>query len=394
MRRIAIKLVLLGILVLLANEAFRRFLPTPIAWADPVVQAKLRHLKGHGYDTLFIGSSRTYRQVIPRAFDGATAPRRRSFNLGGPAYQFPQTHRLLTHLLDRGRVEGLRYVVLEFDGALDWPPEQNMHTRQTTYWYEWPYFVRSVRGVLASDFGPREQLRLIRRQALTWFEHLFSIGTGVDRVRLGLARLGVHRGAPRDIHDDEQRGYRSLDEELRLSRHASLAQRRQALLDDPESLMRRTRGSREALDAALKGAEPNRVLLGMYRELLALADRRGVELLFLMQPRRGDGYRLLSPAFRQLPEERRIDLSDPDRFPELYAIDMSFDVGHLNHEGSQHLTRYLTEAFNVCQQALERAHHPSLRSDAEPFRLFARLARKARRGPRPPLARGTGSLEP
>jgi hypothetical protein len=67
----------------------------PVRDDIPVVSAKLRWLEAHGehYDTVFIGSSRVFHQIIPAVFDARLAEfggGARSFNLGADGMNFPE----------------------------------------------------------------------------------------------------------------------------------------------------------------------------------------------------------------------------------------------------------------------------------------------------------------
>jgi hypothetical protein len=73
-----------GATFILSCAAIGRFLPFPDV---PVVRTKFAHFAAHrdDYDTLFLGSSHFYYQVIPSVFDTLTAGSEhptRSFNAG------------------------------------------------------------------------------------------------------------------------------------------------------------------------------------------------------------------------------------------------------------------------------------------------------------------------
>jgi len=52
----------------------------------------------------------------------------------------------------------------------------------------------------------------------------------------------------------------------------------------------------------------------------------------------------------------KIDLSNPQKFPEFYQAKYSFDDMHLNHEGSIHYTQSLADALKTIMQD-QNIHH-------------------------------------
>ena len=71
-----------GVLLFVALQLVE--LAVPFYWGNSGFATKMGYLKESGlrYDTLFVGSSRVFRQVDPSIFDGATDGLTKSFNLG------------------------------------------------------------------------------------------------------------------------------------------------------------------------------------------------------------------------------------------------------------------------------------------------------------------------
>lgn len=346
MRSIVLKLALLTTVLVAASFALRVVPGFPIVWGNPLVQAKVDHLLENDYDTVFLGSSRVYRQLQPQVFDEVVGRGTNTFNLGGPGFRFPQTYQLCRYLLDSPRADDLRYIVMELDVELGWPSRRNLHTKRVVYWYDLPTFLRAAEIVSAAPASRRTKLGIHRRQFVTWVDYVFNVGLGEDTVEFLFDR-DAHWAKVEQAGIDiaEGRGFRSLDEDLAADTDGLVGTRHAQLLADPEILTTRTERSRAARQKGLASSAPNPALLATYRDLLERAEQRGIEMYFLVPPRRARDYETLLPVLHALPEDRRLDLSATDRFAALYEMKYSFDVGHLNTAGSRLFTQLVAEEF-------------------------------------------------
>jgi hypothetical protein len=85
--------------------------------------------------------------------------------------------------------------------------------------------------------------------------------------------------------------------------------------------------------------------------LIEVAGRKNIKLIFIMPPLvPGVAISFAYPVYEMLPDDHKIDLSDPGRYPELYRQANVFDLEHVNSNGATYLSRYLAEAFNRIQQ--------------------------------------------
>ena len=69
MKSFLLKILFFGIVILLINVILRWFVP--YSWGNPGFEIKRTYLKenSYKYNTVFLGSSKTYRQIIPKYFD-------------------------------------------------------------------------------------------------------------------------------------------------------------------------------------------------------------------------------------------------------------------------------------------------------------------------------------
>ena len=90
------------------------------------------------YDTLFVGSSRTARQVVPSIFDAEMAEvgtPTRSFNLGMPGMRAPEDGYVAERALGR-RATPLRYLVVECTPVRLGIPPGDRETARAVYWHD------------------------------------------------------------------------------------------------------------------------------------------------------------------------------------------------------------------------------------------------------------------
>jgi hypothetical protein len=88
--------------------------------------------------------------------------------------------------------------------------------------------------------------------------------------------------------------------------------------------------------------------------LIEQAKKKGIRLVFVFPPLADlRGINFAYPVWLALPPNNRLDLSDPQRYPELYEYSNLFDLEHVNSTGAQWFTRYLAEAYRSQLRAAE-----------------------------------------
>ena len=175
MKKLALRLIIFIVLIFAINYLLGFFLP--FAWGAPDLEAKYEYYRERAgsYDTLFIGSSRFYRQISPATFDGIVSDAKplQSFNLGVSAFPAPQPFWLYEHIL-KDNPEQLKYVLLEISPLGDLPPANNLHTRRFVYWYNLKHTILLIRSVLNSDEVLLAKLKYSGIHIMTLLEKYFN----------------------------------------------------------------------------------------------------------------------------------------------------------------------------------------------------------------------------
>ncbi len=114
-----------------------RSLPIP---EIPEVQAKLTYLRDHidDFDTLFLGTSRIYRHVIPKLFDGLTTERdvpTKSFDAAADGMRPPEDSYVFEQI-PKYPPNHLRWVFLELWWLRHSIDDQKRQTNRLVYWHD------------------------------------------------------------------------------------------------------------------------------------------------------------------------------------------------------------------------------------------------------------------
>ena len=344
------RIALLAIIVLTINQLILAALP--FAWGDDHFNPRFNYYRANRetYDTLFIGSSRVFRHMDPAAYDQEMAPfaPAASYNLGAPANLFPQTTRTFHEIL-ASKPQALQTIIFELTELPLRPPPENWHTLRQIYWYDAGTTLDLLRLLWTTDIEPAEK-RLYTAVHLGFLlEKNLNFGLGLDLLIFLLTdeyRNNNYLGQARN-------GFYPTDEQLitgTMGTKQSLAVRREAFLSNPEELARRAESSRKIYHDPGRWTDLDPVYLARLQQMLALADDADVELIFVLPPRLGEYYTSLLPLYHALPPANRLDLADPDQYPEFYDPELSFDVGHFNQAGAEQFSRKLARELIALRQ--------------------------------------------
>ena len=301
---------------------------------DARSEIKLEHLRREGarYDTLFVGSSRTFRGFSPQVFDAATAAAGAptcSFNLGVPGSRATEIARLLERVAQI-RPGGWRTIFVDPEGFEVLLDEENYLSRPVIDWHDLETTLL-VCGYIRESQGARAGV--LRKlwmhwvscayhvagvgRALPWVDGLLGIEADAERRAQTLGPLGDgYVPQEREL----KRGFRKELEEY----DGRVAELGLAAPDGP------TRAAPQAV----------RVFQGIERQIEAL----GARPVFVAQAGlylNGD----LVAAAESGALATLLRFDQPEHFPDLYGVEARFDSNHLNALGAERFTRHLAAAF-------------------------------------------------
>jgi hypothetical protein len=302
----------------------------------PVVRTKFAHLATHPgeYDTLFLGSSHVYYQIIPSVFDEWTARDGRpthAFNAGIAGLRPPEDGYVLDRILEL-QGKKLRYVFIEL--AILRTRLAYERTRRAVYWHDWPRMSLIWRATIAQLRGKsgRVSVNDLRGPLGDLLAHLLLFvrrETNVGRGEIFASRWNgpVSDETPKSAMGANLDGW--LPTNLpQIMKGEQLARYEEELAERRRQPARKHFGdaiSQEAAERMISAVEK----VGAVPVLIIppTTDRKN----FL--PRRGR----FDPIV--------LDFCSVEKFPELYEPGRRLDESHLNTAGAQLFTRLLAQEF-------------------------------------------------
>jgi hypothetical protein len=305
-----------------------------------IVTPKLTWLAGHAddFDVLFLGSSRTYRQVIPELFDQLMADAGkpvRSFNLGIDGMRPPEDTYVLEEVL-KHRSKPLQWVFVECNPLRLTMRDEDQDTVRAVYWHDWKRFATLFRRAFLADEKKRnwrDRTKEIAKACPDFFDHtgywlqnMTHIGQGHAAIENWLFKGGMPPVAMHDV-GPRRDGYKVSDapEQMNAEQLAAYQEELAEMKLNPPRADYADRVSQEELE-----------------EKQRIVERAGGKLALLIPPFTASKY------FNPKPSENGpllLDFSSPAKFPELFAPEHHSDSGHVNRVGAELYTRQIVRAL-------------------------------------------------
>ncbi|MHA3775022.1 hypothetical protein ACXR0O_26170 [Verrucomicrobiota bacterium sgz303538] len=289
------------------------------------------------YDTLFIGSSRMYHQIIPALFDDLMTQRGKpthSFNVGVDGMRPPEDSYVFDEILDF-RPNNLRFVFVELAGMRLSLDSDKRGTIRSVYWHDWErlsmVFRRAIYLKKKYDFA--DALEELREPLGDFADHLELFArnmTNVGRSEVLMSRLWEKRPQqrPESMIGERRDGY-------------IVADFPQVMPPDVRADYERELAARKAKPANKDPGDPisQEALKRMVDKILRL----GATPVLIVPPTTN------KKNFEPRPEIARkalvFDFSDLQRYPGLFENQHRQDTDHVNAAGADLFTRLLVDEF-------------------------------------------------
>lgn len=282
------------------------------------------------YNTVFIGTSRTFYHIDPAAVEAAAAakgcPDVRAFNFGVFGLTGAELDWMVDEILETPGAN-LRTVILE--DPLPQPRTMDDATNERARWFHGPAYWR---GALANiESYPESMPKRVFRTGIFAYGAAFDLSGAGLGAALAFPAANAEAKEPRELL---RRGFEPLGSVLT----DNIVERRAEFVNDPEgftaALSRYGAPSNEAVDARaayiagrLKAIEARGVSAAFYVSPdLAELDRT---------PRVGDAVRALDPSLDVMNYNR------PDQYPDIFERDVWHDFSHLLPEGAGRLSAHI-----------------------------------------------------
>ncbi len=345
MRRFILKMIAYLILIMSINSAVETMMP--YAWENSQYSDNLRYFESNwqsSTNTLFFGSSRTFTNVDPVAFDSLNSLNgiyTRSYVLASSAAFFNEQSYFLENFFKNNKSTlNLDYVFLELDDNISIDSE-NL------------YSGRSAHYINASNLFPILRQIVISRRPLNYkIRQCFYFITSMLRHKayMGYARKRVKRLLDRRSKDKllqmSNKGFRPLNVSSDAYQSSQrLQQVREELLRDT-NYIHRNFDTFDSLFHQTPGDIYNPLVLKKYKDFISKMKMRGVHVICLLPMRRHVTLELIS-LYRAIPDDHKIDMKVKHESKSLKAVKYWFDRGHLNADGARIYTRLLADEFAI-----------------------------------------------
>ncbi|MEM7028082.1 MAG: hypothetical protein AAF629_00715 [Chloroflexota bacterium] len=345
-RRLIAQLCLFAI-ILLALINLPQYLTTCYYWGNPGILPKMRLLADDSetYNTYFFGSSRIHRHINPILFDELTTAQTTSYNLGFVGTYVPESYYLLERFLADMSEMQQGFILIELQEIRSLPYD-NVGTTRAKYYLTPKDMQFVIEGHLENEtLNNNRKYRAIRNYAFSFVEKTLGIGLLQDFTKNSMTCIGFDEKALYPMNQ-AIRGFYSLEAEFADTSAADLKQRYDDLQSDLSVIGKREQEIREGYqiyqDYSVSATHLDRI-----QTLISRAKEKGYHLIFVLPPRLPQrNYLQLLPVFDQIGDQHKIDLANPDQFPEFYVVETSFDIGHFDDVGSKLFTETLAKKFN------------------------------------------------
>jgi hypothetical protein len=305
-----------------------------------IVTPKLTWLAEHAdeFDVFFLGSSRTYRQIIPELFDQWMADGGqpvRSFNLGIDGMRPPEDTYILEEVLKR-RTKPLRLVLVECNPLRLTMRDEDQDTVRAVYWHDWKRFATLFRRAFLADEKKRNWRDRTKEIAKAWpdfsdhsgywLQNAIHLGQGHTAIENWLLKGGMPPVAMHDL-GPRRDGYRTSESPEQMN---------------PTQLANYQKELAEMQQNPPRADYADRVSQDELREKQRIIERAGGKMVLLIPPFTASKYFNPKPS---ADGPMLLDFSGQAKFPELFAPEHHSDSGHVNRVGSELYTRLIVRAL-------------------------------------------------
>ncbi|MEJ2139143.1 MAG: hypothetical protein P8Y61_06810 [Gammaproteobacteria bacterium] len=311
---------------------------------SPIMMAKETAARANpSINHLFVGSSATWRQIDPLAFDSSVAAGigSYSFNLGNDGLYPMRSVSYLEHLIETlpDRIEVIFFELYALDGL-----SFNYNSPELMRITNLGNFVDVAETILKANFPHRAKLHLLFEYLRSFLSKSMGFGlVSYQQFERDLPLMHAERlsRTPRGFYAKDV----ELGETTFYDNRAKLMEVGSVIQKQPELLQNRRAAHIEKYKRAWN-LDPN-PFANKLQQLLGRAQARGIRLIYFVPPLLTPaGISFAYPTFLLMPEGSRLDLSDPAKLPEVYEADNVFDLEHVNSHGAAFLSRYFAEEYS------------------------------------------------
>lgn len=287
-------------------------------------------------NTLFIGTSRIYRQVAPILFDSLNHGTTVSYNA---AYDNLRPYRTFDYIKYLEIDSSCKYLFIELI-----PPSRigdNYNANPALFSMDYDKYFSMWDFSLKSNYPLQFKVYYLLRYSQAFFYKYLGFGL---KKYIGLIINNYEAELePLSYSLEETRGFQSYQEDPSLQENEIVAARRKKFLQDPDQTLKAIiRQSKTVISKQMANRD------AFIDDLLRLEKNlmvRNIEVFYIITPRRKTYDLTYIATMRAFVRGHVIDLSSPELYPTFYQEKYSFDEEHLNEKGAKIFTKELNNAF-------------------------------------------------
>ena len=347
MAKLFLKITVLIAIVWLANNALFHFFKLPVLWGIDGERENFYAHHAENYNTLFVGSSLTYRQIDPQLFDSlnrinsiSTA----SFNYGIDGSTPVEIFSIYKHILAK-KPKTLKNVLVELDFINNFDIDQ-MHSLRRKSFFGFAQYKYELPIVLQSSFGFAEKCGFLSFDFVHFIESEFKIGMLKDAYLFGLNKRELTDTSR--VKDYNPLIFKEEEQEVKFLNKKYVNPHIKFIQEKKPALLQNTKAAKEMFTnkAFRDELKVNVVYKGLVHEMIALAKEKGINLIFVLPPRLSPThYKDLLPVYFSIPKAQRIELADANEYPDFYKLEYSYDLWHVTEPGSKIYSAALQKKF-------------------------------------------------
>ncbi len=312
-------------------------------YETPMLAAKLEYFHRKDFNTAFVGTSKTLRQVDPKKFSQLANENMNAFNMG-VAGLFP--FRMLDYGERVSEKAGIKNMFVEL-APLD-IIGINYDSNPNILALNFGRFWKAFEHISYSQISNRIKLSYYVNycKALSYK----YLGIGAEKQLALILESTVYPNAEKESKIDrtfENDGFITYTQLVEMGQMPAYRLKDHNALKANPKLLESTIKTYKKTQASLSAVEDG--YIKEYLEFASKISEKGIIIVFYLPPRQLDYG--LAPVLNlrdRLKEKGYavLDCSDPTEYPELYTLENSFDVSHLNKNGAALFTEALAKQYN------------------------------------------------
>lgn len=306
---------------------------TPYYLGNEDFTEKMAYFQKHqaNYNTVFFGSSRIYRHLNSVLLDDILKENDlRSYNFAYAGIFNPEAYYLYENFIEQTEENQIKYALLEIQSLR--LSAKNATTTKGSYWNTVPMLKYSIECKMDN-----QSIWALKNSISVYIKSFIYGLFDIKVLKNALNRKSLEN--PKGIN-----GFYPLDQEIKGAEKNKYSKRWTDFHSDTTQVQPKIAS---AVNQAfyLKGHKKvNRGHYKKLKELLLTSKNKGIHLFFIIPPRLNkESYEELVPILNLLPQENTLSVYEYEKFKDLYLTENSFDSGHLNSEGANIFTNYVSQ---------------------------------------------------